>query len=141
MLTHAVFGDFTGDDISALVEDPRRGVEERVEGTPEDVERVRAYADHVINGPRDARLLSALADPRSRDYALHRWDEALKEWFGSLEHTPSAVRSARLLADGVWLERALSDRDLPRHLRADQDHRVETLLAEVGMLDDRLEVR
>ncbi len=74
-------------------------------------DRVRAYVDWAFTAELDAADLVVFSDPRLRDALAERWASRMSSLVDAPPDTPAAaearITAARLLADGVWLARAL----------------------------------
>ncbi|WP_316668318.1 TetR family transcriptional regulator [uncultured Propionibacterium sp.] len=79
-------------------------------------DRLRAYVEHALLGDMDAADLVLLADTKLRDKLSARWAERMSLWFSDLRD-PRLV-TARLVADGAWIDRCLGLLDLDESERA-----------------------
>lgn len=75
------------------------------------IDRLRAYVDFALTGDFDQSDLVLFSDVRLRELLSEQWTVRLEPWFGDqIEGSPArraAVRAARLIADGAWLNQAL----------------------------------
>ena len=76
--------------------------------------RLRSYVDYALTSDFDASDLALLADVRLRTRLRDLWLDRLDSWLGWAIDGPAeyraALRAARLLADGAWMNSAL---DIP----------------------------
>lgn len=76
------------------------------------VEKLRSYVDYALTGNFDHSDLAFMVDARIREQLAEQWVTRLNPWFGdTIDGTPTqraALRAARLLADGAWLNAALN---------------------------------
>ena len=68
-------------------------------------ERLRAYVEYTLLSDMDTSDLALLADPKLFDTLSNRWSERMDGWFGKMQD-PRLV-TARLVADGAWIDRCL----------------------------------
>lgn len=78
------------------------------------VDRLRAYVDHAFTHDFDPSDLALLADIRLRESMARQWNERLEPWLcldyeGPVDRR-AALRAARLMADGAWINRSLGIR-------------------------------
>lgn len=90
-------------------------------------DRLRAYAEYALLGKMDAADLALLSDPKLRGKLAARWAERTNKWFGDL-HDPRLI-TARLVADGAWIDRCLGLLDLNESDRAATSTLVAQLIA------------
>ena len=73
-------------------------------------QRVLAYLDWACTGAIDAADLVIFADPHLRVTLTERWEEQLDRWLGIPAGTDAGrgarLLTVRLLADGLWFDRA-----------------------------------
>lgn len=82
-------------------------------------ENLRAYVDYALMGELDGADLALLADARLRNSLSERWASRMNLWFGSTEaESDPSFTSARLIADGAWIDRCLGMFDLSAQKRA-----------------------
>lgn len=131
MLTARMFGEFTSEDIDEIVARLHGEVQQHLDGDSGDssvADRIKAYATYVATAKLDPKMLDAMSDPRARAYFLERWKIHFGTWFGE-GATPGEL-GARLLAEGIWLERLVEDGDPPARTRAHLLRQVSLLLDE-----------
>lgn len=73
--------------------------------------KLAAYVDYALTGEFDNSDLAFVIDTRLRDGLAEQWVARLSPWFGddipgTATHR-AALRAARLIGDGAWLNKAL----------------------------------